>query len=170
MARRVFFSFHYQRDVWRACQVRNSWVTKTGAEEAGFIDAAAFEAIERRGEDAIKAWIRDQLNGTSVTAVLIGQETWTRPYVQYEIRQSFERGNGLLGIHVCGLADQEKRTHGPGVNPLELACTIWGGQLSYHSEKFATYDWVRDRGYTNLGSWIEDAARRARPAKGLLGF
>ena len=26
MARRVFFSFHHARDVWRAGQVRNSWV------------------------------------------------------------------------------------------------------------------------------------------------
>ncbi len=40
MARRVFFSFHYERDVWRAGQVRNSWVTKD-REEAGFWDAAA---------------------------------------------------------------------------------------------------------------------------------
>jgi len=28
MARRVFFSFHHERDVWRANVVRHSWVTK----------------------------------------------------------------------------------------------------------------------------------------------
>ena len=38
MARRVFFSFHYKNDVWRANQVRNSWVTQ-GKEAAGFIDS-----------------------------------------------------------------------------------------------------------------------------------
>lgn len=43
MARRVFFSFHYERDAWRAAQVRNSWVTKPDREAAGFWDAVAWE-------------------------------------------------------------------------------------------------------------------------------
>ncbi|MGF9996732.1 TIR domain-containing protein [Bacillus safensis] len=28
MARKVFFSFHYERDAWRAGQVRNSNITQ----------------------------------------------------------------------------------------------------------------------------------------------
>ena len=39
MARRVFFSFHYERDIWRANVVRNSWLTKD-REAAGFFDAS----------------------------------------------------------------------------------------------------------------------------------
>ena len=41
MARRVFFSFHYDNDINRSMTVRNSWVTQ-GKEVAGFIDKAAF--------------------------------------------------------------------------------------------------------------------------------
>ncbi|MGH7856257.1 MAG: TIR domain-containing protein [Candidatus Binatia bacterium] len=78
MARRVFFSFHYERDNWRAGQVRNSWVTKPDRESAGFWDAAAWEEVKKRGDDAIKRWIRDQMAGSSVTAVLIGRDTSTR--------------------------------------------------------------------------------------------
>lgn len=74
MARRTFFSFHYKKDVWRANVVRNSWVAE-GKEAAGFVDAAAFEEVEKGGEDAIKRWINNQLDGTSVTVVLIGAET-----------------------------------------------------------------------------------------------
>ena len=48
MARRVFFSFHYERDVWRANVVRKSWVTKPDRKTAGFIDAAEFEKIQRQ--------------------------------------------------------------------------------------------------------------------------
>jgi hypothetical protein len=96
MARRVFFSFHYERDVWRASQVRNSWVTKPDREAAGFWDAASWEEVKKKGEEAIKAWIREQLKGTSVTVVLIGTETYKRKYVQYEIEQSCQMGNGLL--------------------------------------------------------------------------
>lgn len=34
MARRVFFSFHYDNDITRSMTVRNSWVTQ-GKEAAG---------------------------------------------------------------------------------------------------------------------------------------
>ncbi len=98
MARRVFFSFYYERDVWRAGQVRNSWVTKD-RESAGFWDAAAWEEVQRKGPGAVEKWIDDQLTGTSVTVVLIGAETSTRPYVGYEIKQSYTKGNGMLGIY-----------------------------------------------------------------------
>lgn len=92
MARRAFFSFHYERDVWRASVVRNSWVTKPDREAAGFFDAGIWEEAKKRGDAAIKKLIDDALVGTTVTAVLIGAETSTRMYVKYEIDQSVARG------------------------------------------------------------------------------
>ena len=80
MARRVFFSFKYE-DVSRAMVVRNSWVTQ-GREAAGFIDAADFEDLERQGDSAIQAWIDEQLNGTSVTVVLVGEDTCDSRWVK----------------------------------------------------------------------------------------
>lgn len=90
MARRVFFSFEYS-DVSRAMVVRNSWVTQ-GREAAGFIDSADFEELKKKGNDAIKRWIDDQLNGTSVTVVLVGKDTCYSKWVKYEIEKSEERG------------------------------------------------------------------------------
>ena len=78
MARRVFFSFHYERDIWLASQVRNSWVTKPDREAAEFWDAASWEEVKKKGEEAIKRWIDKQLEGTSVTVVLIGAEIYAR--------------------------------------------------------------------------------------------
>jgi len=46
MSRHVFFSFHYKNDVWRANQVRNSWVTQ-GKTAAGFVDSAEFEKVKQ---------------------------------------------------------------------------------------------------------------------------
>ena len=91
MVRRVFFCFHYERDIWRASEVRNSWVTKPDRETTGFIDAANWEELTRKGEDAVLHWIDDQLQGTSVTVVLIGAETSERKYVVEEIKKSYER-------------------------------------------------------------------------------
>src|SRR5207245_99321 len=85
VTRKVFFSFHYERDAWRASQVRNSWVTKPDREVAGFVDAASWEEVRKKGEEQIENWINRQLEGTSVTAVLIGRETSQRKYVGYEV-------------------------------------------------------------------------------------
>lgn len=49
MPRRTFFSFHYEPDVWRAWNVRNSWVVKESDEESrGFFDSSVFEASKKR--------------------------------------------------------------------------------------------------------------------------
>lgn len=119
MARKVFFSFHYERDVWRANVVRNSDITKQSVEEAGFIDAADFEKLKKQGDEAIKRWINSQLEGTSVTVVLIGAETYQREWVRYEIIKSFDRGNGQLGIYIHKIKDKDGKVDYKGENPFE---------------------------------------------------
>ena len=62
MARRVFFSFHFQDDAMRAAQVRNSNVITTGTVDAhGFVDAAQWESIKRSSDQMIRNWINAQL-------------------------------------------------------------------------------------------------------------
>ena len=160
MARRVFFSFHYDEDINRSMIVRNSWVTQ-GKEAAGFIDKAEFEKTKRNGENAVCKWIDKQLEGTSVTVVLIGEETLNRPFVQYEIRKSIEKGNAIIGIHIHNLRDMiTKRTTVKG-NPHTI--------IGYYNDDTPAYfdyicddlyDYLEDNGYYNLGSWIEKAARK----------
>ena len=89
MPRKVFFSFHYKRDAVRAGQVRNSNVVKNkDIETSDFIDAAKWEEVQRKGEQAIKDWIAAQLKGTDVTVVLIGTKTSERKWIKYEIDES----------------------------------------------------------------------------------
>jgi len=161
MARRVFFSFHYKRDIWRASQIRNSWVTKSDRETAGFWDAASWEEVKKKGDEAIRRWINKELEGTSVTVVLMGYETHTRKYVGYEIEQSYKRGNGLLGIYIHNLKDKVGRTDYKGKNPFDTWYITRNGQKIYFSSLYPTYDWVNDDGYNNIGRWIESAARKA---------
>src|ERR1700730_1352842 len=160
MARRTFFSFHYERDVWRACQVRNSWVTKD-RESAGFWDAAAWEEVKKKGEEAIQKWIDDQLSGTSVTVVLIGAETAARPYVGYEIKQSHNKGNGILGLYIHNLKDSNSKTDVMGSNPLANWHIEPEAGKTLLSDLYPTYDWVNENGRENLGAWIEAAAKKS---------
>ena len=142
--RKVFFSFKYE-DVSRAMIVRNSWVAQ-GKEAAGFIDAADFEEVKRKGYAAIKNWIDNQLKGTSVTVVLVGKDTCTSRWVKYEIKKSIEIGNGLLGIDVSKIKDLQGKT--------SERC----GQIP---KGYKFYLWNNDDGYSNMGDWIEKAAKDA---------
>lgn len=144
MARRAFFSFKY-KDVSRAMVVRNSWVTQ-GKEAAGFIDAADFEKVKRQGDAAIKRWIDNQLTGTSVTVVLVGQHTCASRWVKYEIEKSIAIGNGLLGIDISKIKDLQGNTS-------ERCGEIPKG--------YEFYLWNKDDGYKNMGDWIEKAAKAA---------
>ena len=80
---------------------------------------------QRQGADAIRRWIDQQLNGTSVTVVLIGAETANREWVNYEIIESTKRGNGLLGVYIHGVTDLNGRTDTQGANP--FAYLYWDG-------------------------------------------
>jgi len=160
MARRTFFSFHYERDGWRAGQVRNCWVTQD-RESAGFWDAASWESVKKKGEDAIHAWIDDQMKGTSVTVVLIGAETSQRQYVGYEIKKSHEKSNGILGIYIHNMKDVNSHTDPKGANPFANWSIQRDGQKALLSEIYPTYDWVNDNGRGNISSWIEAAAKKA---------
>ena len=160
VARRTFFSFHFERDSWRAGQVRNSWLTKD-REEAGFWDAAAWEEVKKKGTDAVERWIDTQLSGTSVTVVLIGAETASREYVGYEIKASVSKGNGLLGVFVHNMKDINGRTDVRGTNPLSQWNIERDGRNVLLSDVYPSYDWVSDNGRANIGDWIEAAAKKA---------
>ena len=47
--RRTFFSFHYQRDVWRAANVRKAGVVDASA-AAGWSDASLWEEAKQTGD------------------------------------------------------------------------------------------------------------------------
>jgi len=142
MTRRVFFSFKYE-DLSRAKVVRDSWVAQ-GKEAAGFIDAADFEKLERQGDGAIWSWVDKQLNGTSVTVVLVGNKTCNSKWVKYEIKKSIEMGSGLLGIDISKIKDLQGKT------------TERCGQIP---EGYKFYMWHNDDGYNKIDDWIEAAVK-----------
>ena len=159
--RHIFFSFDWD-DAWRANQARFSWVAKGGYTEAGFVDEAHIESVKRSTDDAIKRWIDDQMHGTSVTCVLIGGRTAESRWVRYEIEQSIEKRNGLLGVYIHNLKDKYGYTSSKGKDPfgeppLNFRPTL--SNLVYPCCSY--YDWINDNGYSNLGSWIETAAQQA---------
>ena len=144
--RRVFFSFHYERDIWRAAQVRNSQKFLP-RDEWQFLDAAEWEQVRKTSSTSIQRWINDQLHGTSVTVVLIGAKTSERHWVDYEIKRSIALDKGLLGIRIHALKDANQHTDYEGANPLP-GC-------------YQVYRWIPGYSENKIGSWLEKAARDA---------
>lgn len=144
--RRVFFSFHYQRDIWRVNQIRNAGVVDASA-AAGWSDASLWEEAKKKGDAAIKRLIDKGLKGTTVTAVLIGSRTASRRYVNYEIEQSLAQGNAVFGIRIHNLADQDGKTDGQGGIPEALS-----------RANAPVFDWDREQ----FGEWVQQAYRRTR--------
>lgn len=168
MARRVFFSFHYQPDIWRVNVVRNHALLKSGYQEAGYWDCSLWESTKRTGETALKRLINSGLENTSVTVVLIGAETSERKWVNYEIEESYKRSNGMLGIYIHNIVNQYRATGLRGKNPFDNFTVEHPSQYAYisppkirMSQKFPTYDWLDDEGYKNFSKWVEAAALAA---------
>lgn len=112
----VFYSFHYAKDNWRVQQVRN-----IGAlENEGSVAAQEWESVRRSSTAAIENWIHQQMSYKRAVVVLIGSETASRAWVQYEIRRAWELKKPLLGIRIHGLKDKTGHTSSPGENPFPM--------------------------------------------------
>ena len=144
MTRRVFYSFHYADDAWRASQVRNMGVVE-GNRPATDND---WESVKAGGNRA-KAWIDRQLHRRSCAVVLVGSSTAGRKWINYEIDKAWRDGKGVVGIHIHGLQDQRGRTSPKGQNPFETF-SIGGQAMSSIVECYdppgrhsnARHDWI----------------------------
>ena len=91
--------------------------------------------------------IDEALDGTTVTVVCIGHETAGRKYVNYEIEQSIERGNGVVGVQVHHLRDQAGQTDLAGAVPPQITAA------GFHVYEYASIPVLARR--------IEEAAQLA---------
>lgn len=158
MTRRVFYSFHYAPDSWRASQVRNMGILD------GNLPATDndWEAIKRGGDNAIRRWIDGQLQGRSCTVVLIGSQTAGRKWINYEIESSWNSNKGLVGVFIHNLRDSSLRQACKGASPFDTF-TINGRSLQLSSvvraydppytDSRLVYNYI----HNNLSSWIEEA-------------
>jgi len=149
MAKRVFFSFHYQDVIdFRANVVRNHWLTKDDREDAGFFDSSLWENTKRQGTAALKRLINTGLENTSATCVLIGTQTYARPWVRYEVLKSMKRGNKIIGVHINGIPDKHRQTKDFGPNPFDFLGVVYsedGASLTMF--EFQNGQWVQ---YTEI--------------------
>ena len=165
MARRVFFSFHYQDVIdFRANVVRKHWLTKPDRKAAGFFDASIWEDAKKTSSIALKRLINGEVQNTTVTVVLIGSETYLRRWVRYEIIKSMWKGNHIFGVHVNGIKGKDGRVKASGPNPFDYL----GYQYSNDGKKLYPYEsknrkWVQYRDYDPYP--LENAVAQSKRGK-----
>jgi len=160
MKRRVFYSFHYEADCVRTSQVRNIGVVE-GNRPASDND---WQTITRGGDRAIQKWIHEQLDGCCCTIVLIGQQTAQRPWIRYEIEESWREGKGVFGIYIHRLKNFDGKQDAKGKNPFtqikvpgvffesHLVDVVNAYMPPYRNSKKA-YEYIKD----NISGWIDEA-------------
>lgn len=135
MARRIFLSFAFEDQN----QVRGfrllRWNTNV---ESDFFDSSLLTPVQSQDVNYIMQSIRNRMDNTSVTVVLIGPTTHKSAWVDWEIKETVRRGNGLLGIRLKG--------HDYAVPPAALSVP-----------RARVGNWSPEQ----FDKWIEDAARLA---------
>ena len=148
MPRSVFFSFHYQRDIMRVQQIKQHYVTKGNYTEAGFFDGSLEEKAKKDGDEAVKRLINTGLSGSTVLCVLIGNQTYTRRWVDYEIFKAIEWGMGIFGIRIHQLIDPKQGADTAGINPFN--CLGYGRKDNRLQPMIHCSDGWKDAPYQSL--------------------
>ena len=113
MAKKVFFSFHFNNDFWRTQQVRNI----NALEGQALCSPNDWEEVKRKGDASIDKWIDEQLVGKACVVVLVGAETADRPWVIREISKGWNGGKAVLGIRIDKLLDNRSQPSTAGKDP-----------------------------------------------------
>jgi len=132
MTRKVFYSFHYDNDVFRVQQIRNIGILEGNPPTT----ANQWEHLKQEGDKAVQKWIDDNIHGKSCLIVLIGEETASRKWVQYEIVKAWNDGKGVLGIYVHNLKDPNTGIGKKGLNPFDKIELDNGEKLSKYVRCF----------------------------------
>ncbi len=154
----VFYSFHFDNDVFRVQQVRNMGVID-GNEPVSPND---WEQIKREGDASVEKWIDDNMKYKRCVIVLIGSDTAFRPWVKHEIRKAWVDGKGLIGVYIHNLKCPRTGTCSKGSNPFDnwnVGNQSMSNLVQCHDPN--SYDAYGDIS-ENMQSWVSAAIAQAQ--------
>lgn len=162
--RQVFFSFEYNKDAWRASQVRNMGKV----DNSSTFSDNDWEEVKEKTDAKIREWIDNQMAKRSCLVVLIGATTSGRKWINYEIEKAYELNKGIVGIYIYihGLKDKNGNQTTKGSNPFyniligknkERLSKYVECYESFHLTSTYVYDDIKN----NIEQLIEDAISNA---------
>lgn len=161
MSRSIFASFYYDGDADRVQQV-----LRMGAIEGdSLVVAQEWESVKYKTDTAIKNWIHTQMLRKSAVVVLVGAETASRNWVDYEIRKAWDDKRPLVGIRIHGLKNLQGKTSARGANPFSNVGlkdgTRLDSRIDLHDPVGTASTDVYKSISENIDSWVANANKRA---------
>jgi hypothetical protein len=128
------------------------------------VTAQQWESVQRQSKAAIERWIDEQMKRKSAVVVLVGSQTASSEWVDYEIRKAWQDKRPLVGIRIHGLKNLNGQTSSRGPDPFANVRFPNGSTLASYvplhdpigSDSQAVYNSIA----TNLDSWIAGAVTR----------
>ena len=150
----VFPSYKWE-DAWRVNQIVNRPIV-VGKEKIGFLKGVPQEdGLTLKPE--IRRWIDEHMEGCSCLILFVGEKTYESQWVKYELELASKRCMARFIVHLQGMPDQYGKPCIGGPDP------YWCHGL-YSSDGngyvIRQYNWLKDDGARNIGSWIEEACSR----------
>ena len=129
------------------------------------ISSNDWEAVKKQGDGAITRWISDNMKNRGSVIVLVGEQTASRPWVDYEIRKGWDDGKNVVGIRIHGLENSKGNTGTRGGNPFAKIKLTNGQMLSAYvvlhdpsgSNSKAVYATIKN----NIEGWVDGAAKKS---------
>ena len=153
---KVFISYHHDRD-----QKYKDWLLETMSSDIVDSSVRDGDIDDRLSTEDIWEHIRDEfIADATAMIVLIGRDTWSRKYMDWEIGSALNKSKnnsrcGVLGIILPDHPDYRKKYHAPNLLPPRLAANI-GGDDPY----VRLYDWPGDGSLSVIRDWVHTAFER----------
>ena len=150
---KVFISYHHDRD-----QKYKDWLLETMSDDIVDSSVRDGDIDDRLSTQDIWEHIRDEfIADATAMIVLIGRDTWSRKYMDWEIGSALNKSKnnsrcGVLGIILPDHPDYRKKYHAPNLLPPRLAANI-GGDDPY----VRLYDWPGDGSLSVIRNWVHTA-------------
>ena len=153
---KVFVSYHHENDQQykdRLVEEIAADIVDRSVEDGDIDDFLRTEAIWEK--------IRDEhIADATVLLVLIGRDTWSRRFVDWEIGSALNKSKnnsrcGVLGIVLPGHPDYGKSRRDPNRLPRRLAANIEGDD-----PYVLLYDWPDDGSLSVIRDWVHTAFQR----------
>jgi len=155
MKRQVFYSFDYDRDVFRVQLIRQIGKLEGNTQ----VTANKWEELQLKGDSHIKSWIDENLRYRSCLIVLIGERTANRKWVQYEIKKAKELEKPMFGIYIHNVRALNSAYSPKGSNPFSLIShdvfDLGHYVKTYNPNGYDAYNDIRN----NISSWTEEAIK-----------
>ncbi|MFC3677768.1 TIR domain-containing protein [Ferrovibrio xuzhouensis] len=151
MPKKLFYSFHFDRDVWRTSQVRNIGSVE-GREP---VNQNKWEEVKRGGDAAIQRWIDAQMADRDCLVVLIGAETASRPWITYEIKKAWANRIGVFGIRIHKLLDAAGNPCVAGPSPFSDIIAVYDPPGPRSTDAYAHIA-------QNIAGWVDTAIQHRK--------